>query len=851
MFERRHPECRRATRVAMVASLVAAASLTGPVLPERTVAAPGLRTDLSHGAGRLPEVSADDATVAEGDSATRSLMFTLRLSEQSIDTVSVEVATCDSTATVANADYAPAGVRIVFAPGSLAESLAVAVTGDTRFEPAEHLLLRLTLPSGAVLADSVATGSIANDDLPAISVRDTAMAEGDAGVRPLGFRVRLESPVEAAVTFHFQLVDHTAAAADGDFVAVAGDTLFAPGQDELVLEVPVLGDSLLEGNERFSLRLTDVQGAVPGELSALGTICNDERARWERYDPPVPAHIYGTLPPAFGDFDGDGMPDLPLYLNSLGGFVEMPGMRSLLGTGNYHGSAWCDFDRDGDMDLVQTPYPNNASPDNYTHLFENTPGGLVEVGVSLGFDVVGFGETPSWGDFNADGWPDLFVPYYSHVAPFRSCFYIGLGNGGFLECADSAGVSLPNVPFQFRPEGVAVADWNGDGALDLYCASRFFLNDGDARFSDVRAQVGLPAVFDEGANFVDFDDDGDLDLYLRTAEGPTLFRNQNGLFVQATATLGLGTVGWGWGDRWADLDSDGDQDLLYIAPGASPRLLLNRGDGTFREDSSFIGVVGPSSLSSFADVDGDGDLDIAIGDYDRQLARNLLEQVPRARTPYLKVRVEEADGLLTAHGATVCLRSLDDPRHPVQTRVVDGGSGYLGQDEYTLTFGGVGSGAFDLEVSYPSRPGSPRVVGPRQNPLLGGVRPGDAAPQLVVVRPGGEISVHAVARPMAPTASALALRAATAFRPAFPNPARASTRFEFTLAEGAVVSLEVLDLTGRRVRTLVREGRLAGPGNASWDLRDDFGRPVPAGLYFARLVRDGRSASTQRVAVVR
>ncbi len=848
MPEHRHPECRRATPVALALALVAAA-LAGTSLPGPGIASRGFRTDLPTDAGRLPELTLGDAAVAEGDSGTRALVFTLRLSAVSLDTVSVVVTTHDGTATVADADYSPTSLRIPFLPGSLAESLVVSLTGDARFEPDEEFTMRLTAPLGALLADSLATGTISNDDLPRIALRDTAMAEGDAGVKPMGFRVRLEAPVATPVAFHYQTVDHTASAADGDFVAVSGDTTFAPGEVELVILVPVLGDSLLEGNERLSLALSNVQGAVPAELSALGTICNDERTTWERFDPAVPAHAYGTLPPAFGDFDGDGLPDLPLYLNSGLGFTEMPGVRSLIGDGNYHGAAWCDYDRDGDMDLVVMPYLMNGSSYEFTHLFENTPGGLVEVAPALGMDIVGKGETPSWGDFNADGWPDLFLPFYSHIAPWRSYFYLSLGNGQFLECADSAGVSLRNIPIQLRPEGTAVADWNGDGSLDIYTTHHLFLNDGDARFTDVRAQVGLPILFDEGANFVDFDDDGDLDLYLRTAQGPTLYQNQNGHFVPATATLGLGTVGWGWGDRWADLDNDGDQDLLFIAPGASPRLLLNQGDGSFRQDSSFIGVLGPSSLCSFADMDGDGDLDIAIGDYGRQFARNRLELVSRVRTPQLRVRVEDEGGLLTAHGATVRLRSQDDPRHPVQTRIVDGGSGYLGQDEYTVTFGGVGSGAFDLEVSYPSKPGVPRVVGPLQNPLLGGIRPGETTPQLIVVRPGGEASLQRFVREA--TASATGHASAIAFRPAFPNPARASTQLEFTLSGGGQVSLEVLDLTGRKVRTLIREGLSSGPGRAAWDLRDDSGRPVPAGLYFARLVRDGRSASTQRVAVVR
>jgi len=79
----------------------------------------------------------------------------------------------------------------------------------------------------------------------------------------------------------------------------------------------------------------------------------------------------------------------------------------------------------------------------------------------------------------------LFLPFYAHEAPFRSYFYLNLGNGQFQECADSAGVALRGLPLPLRPEGVAVADMNGDGTLDLYCAHHLFTNDGHAHFTDV------------------------------------------------------------------------------------------------------------------------------------------------------------------------------------------------------------------------------------------------------------------------------------------------------------------------------------------------------------------------------
>ena len=88
------------------------------------------------------------------------------------------------------------------------------------------------------------------------------------------------------------------------------------------------------------------------------------------------------------------------------------------------------------------------------------------------------------------------------------------------------------------------------------------------------------------------------------------------------------------------------------------------------------------------------------------------------------------------------------------------------------------------------------------------------------------------------------------FAPAQPHPARGSTRFAFTLGVAARAELTVLDLSGRRVRSLVSDALAAGPHDAVWDGRDDSGTPLSAGLYFAQL-RVGDASRTQRVVLAR
>ncbi len=684
--------------------------------------------------------------------------------------------------------------------------------------------------------------------LPRLGAHDAECLEGDSGSRQLVFTVQLSAPAPIPVSFHIQTFDGTATAAGNDYLPASADLEIPPGGTEVRFEVTVLGDSLLEGNESFGVELTSVANASSDRPQGTGTIVNDERAHFESLPTAVPDFGPGTLPPCWGNANGDVLPELPMYLNTGTSFEEMPGFRALLGDGNYHGGAWCDYDRDGDLDLVLMPYSDSTTTCNRVRLFQNDPSGFADAAPALGIDIPGHGETPVWADFDADGWPDLFLPFYAHVPPYHSYLYLNHHDGTFVDFTDEAGVGLPGLSIYYRPEGSCAADWDGDGAIDLYCAHRLFHNDGGAHFHDIAAEVGLPAQFDEGSQFVDYDNDGDLDLCLRTAQGPTLYRNDGDTLVDVSASLGIGPLDWFWGDRWTDIDLDGDQDFFFFDPARGVRLLLSNGDGTFTEDTTVASLDLPGTLCAFADFEGDGDPDIVVGDYSKHFARNLLDLVPRQATPYLKVRLEDNEGRLVMQGSTVRLRSLDDPRHPVQTRIVDGGSGYLGQDEYTVTFGGVGSGAFDLEASFPGAPGQPVVTGPAENPLLGGIRPGSSPPCTYVIRPDHTVRIEQ----QSPPSTGVARRAGPASRlaSARPSPTRRATRLAYTLPSPGPVTMTVYDVGGRRVRTLARGLRSAGAGDVVWDLRDDSGARVRVGIYFVRLTSEGRLLGTRRVVVL-
>jgi hypothetical protein len=814
-----------------------------------------------------PGISISDVAVIEGNAGTVSAVFTVSLSNTTDQAVTVEYQTADGSATLDGGDYVAASGTVTIPAKTASATLTVVVNGDVKGETDEIFFANLSAPIHATLADAEGAGTIVNDDpLPSLAIDDMTVTEGGNGTTVAAvFTVRLSEPTDQIVTVNYGTADSTATGASGDYQAIAG-TVTVPAESlSATVTVLVNGDAVLEPDETFILNLSRAVNATIADQQAVGTIQNHEPQLHATFvaNGGLTPFAGGTFVMAWADYDQDGDVDLPLQRNNAPyGFSEMPGFADLLDGGNYHGTSWTDYDKDGFADMVVMAYDGEefgpehaggragATAFSHTLLLHNRGDGTFEdVAPALGLDVTGHGETPVWGDFDGDGWPDLFTPYYTYIEPYRSFLYHNRGDGTFADVTDSAGVGLAGVPESLKPEGADAADYDDDGDLDLYTASHLFQNDGHGRFTDVRAAVGLPQRFDEGAMFLDFDNDGDLDLYVRNSDTGRILRNDGGHFTDATPGSGIEPAGFLWGDAWGDVDNDGDLDFLYFVRNEPSRLMLNQGNGTFVRDTTFTAVAPGFGMAAWADYDKDGDLDFVTGESVYTLYVNQLNTRPRFANSCVRVRVVDENGLETERGATVRLRRANAPTGPIQTRVVGGGSAYLAHSEYTVHFGAVDDGPYDLEVSYPSAPGHRVVLTPESAPLLGNVRPSVIAGRTIAVYRDGRVILEGIGQTVGTPPPAVG-RGIAKLDPPFPNPTREGGAIGFRLGAAGRVSLSICDLGGRSVKRLVEGGLPAGSRRVHWDGRDDQGRQAAAGIYFVRLVFDGRATAVRRIVVL-
>lgn len=282
-------------------------------------------------------------------------------------------------------------------------------------------------------------------------------------------------------------------------------------------------------------------------------------------------------------------------------------------------------------------YPENVDPRYLVRLekFWNSEfdiGTFRDIGHVVGVNRFNQSGGAVMDDFDGDGLLDIVTTSWDPEAPVA--FFRNTGDGKFEDRAAAAGLSD-----QLGGLNLIHGDYDNDGDLDLYVIRGAWLpperrvrpsllrNDGTGRFSDVTESAGmLRGLCSNAAQWADYDNDGWLDLFVCAENGPNLlYHNQrNGSFTEVADKAGVAGNGQTFckGVAWIDFDNDDDQDLFLNNLTGFGQLFANNGDGTFTNVSISQGVDGPEKgFSCWAwDYDNDGWLDIFATSYDRSIS---------------------------------------------------------------------------------------------------------------------------------------------------------------------------------------------------------------------------------------
>ena len=411
---------------------------------------------------------------------------------------------------------------------------------------------------------------------------------------------------------------------------------------------------------------------------------------------------------AMWDFDGDG--DLDIFVagqttasllyqnNGSNSFADVASSALITGAADHRGVAVGDYDGDGDLDLYQTLVSGNNQlyRNNGNNTFTELASGA---GVAEGSD----GLTASWVDFDNDGDLDLSEAGGGH----NNRLYRNDGGGTFNEIGGIGGGT------NLRYYGMAWGDFDDDGDLDLYLKDsdsgggfangELYRNDGGGTFSEIASSAGVLGTsgWTWSANWADYDNDGDLDLYVANHNlANNLYRNNgDNTFTDVGSTAGVASTKASSSPVWGDYDVDGDLDLFIGTDAAADEFFLNNGDGTFVDFTSILGLgdTGAARGVAFGDTDNDGDLDLFVV---RTSVDNLFYRNENTSGRYLNVKLTGITSNSSAIGAKV--EAWDGGN--AQRRDVDGGSGYQSQPSLPVEFGFAGNplSIDSLVVDWPS-----------------------------------------------------------------------------------------------------------------------------------------------------
>lgn len=524
------------------------------------------------------------------------------------------------------------------------------------------------------------------------------------------------------------------------------------------------------------------------------------------------------------------------------------------------GTSIVDWNNDGNLDIYV------ATRDGDDYLFtSNGDMTFSESFLTSGFIHSGLSSGALFADFDNDGDLDAFIG----MRGSSNYIYEYIGNGFIKRVSPLAGADSS------KAAGIAVADYDNDGLLDVYVSNWnakniLYRNNGNWEFTNETLSSGSGhAGIAMGAGFFDFDNDGDQDLYLTHDgdQGNVLYRNNgDGTFTNISTLSGAGIKVNGMGVAFGDYDNDGFTDI-YTTNLNENTLLHNNGDGTF-SDLTVVAGVGDTGMGwgvVFIDYDNDGWLDIyvnnetnfnntpnvlyknnadgtftnisveaglasegsgiglAAGDFNNDgwldlfLANNSGSELflnSGGDNNWVNLRLTQVNGNRNAVGTRAVVKSGDLS----MTRTITIGGSYISQSSLDLHFGLANNTLIDTLILHWSNGAVERHYDLNVNSTYD-------------ITEGFAVGVNDEFEYVIPSQIQISS--------AYPNPFNANITIEFILLDRNDISVEIFDVMGRKVRTLINRNLLSGKHSLNWNGKTDSGAATGSGIYFVRINLNG------------
>lgn len=485
-----------------------------------------------------PTLSINNVTQNEGNTGTSPFTFTVSLTGQSSETVTVSYSTANGSAT-APADYGSTQQGILtFEPGESSKQVVVPVVGDYINESNENFFVNLSGPLGATIGGGQGVGTILNDDFGgAFRFTSAEYSVGESN-GSIAITVQRTGGLSNGATVNYSTANGTAIAGL-DYTGVSGTLVFAGGQTTQSFIIPITNDGQTEVDENFSIILSNATGggSTLGVPNTAMVFISDSVVQ-----PPSDATLF--------DYDGDGRADLS---------VRRPGDDTwylLRGTAGYTAQQ---FGIAGDR-LAPADYDGDDKTD--VAVFRPSTGTwFIFMSQSQTFQQFGWGangDLPVPSDRDGDGKTDLVV-----FRPSTNTWYTRLAVDG----------SLSSTQFGVSGDKPVVGDFDGDGRGDIAV-----FRPSDNGWYIVKSSLGFFIQTWGAAGDIpvpaDYDGDGSTDL--------GVFRPSTGQWFLSRTTAGFGSQNWGLnGDVpvAADYDGDGRSDVAVFRPSTATWYIVGSANG--------------------------------------------------------------------------------------------------------------------------------------------------------------------------------------------------------------------------------------------------------------------------------